>query len=64
MLLEAGRRDFQREDLRAALDQWERVLLIDPANLEAKEHKTRAENLLERLEQLQSSPLPPVSVRP
>jgi tetratricopeptide (TPR) repeat protein len=64
MLLEAGRRDFQREDLRAALDQWDRVLLIDPANLEAKEHKARAEMLLERLEQLQSSPPPPGPERP
>jgi tetratricopeptide (TPR) repeat protein len=61
MLLEAGRRDYQREDLQAALDQWERVLLIDPANAEAKEHAARAEKLLERLEELRAAPLPPVS---
>jgi tetratricopeptide (TPR) repeat protein len=58
MLLESGRRHFQREDLRAALDQWDRVLLIDPANAEAKEHKARAEKLLDRLEQLQAAPPP------
>jgi tetratricopeptide (TPR) repeat protein len=64
MLLESGRRHYQREDLQAALDQWERVLLIDPANAEAKEHSARAEKLLERLEQLQASPLPQVSTKP
>ncbi len=63
-LLEAGRRHYQREDLRAALDQWERVLLIDPANEEAKEHAARAEKLLERLEELRAAPLPPVSGKP
>lgn len=64
VLLEAGRRHYQREDLRAALDQWERVLLIEPSNNEAKEHSARAEKLLERLEQLQAAPLPPVSSKP
>lgn len=63
ILLEAGRRHYQREDLQAALDQWERVLLIDPANDEAKEHATRAEKLLERLEELRTTP-PPVSSKP
>jgi tetratricopeptide (TPR) repeat protein len=61
MLLEAGRRHYQREDLQAALDQWERVLLIEPGNAEAKEHAARAEKLLERLEELRAAPLPPVS---
>jgi tetratricopeptide (TPR) repeat protein len=63
MLLEAGRRHFQREDLRAALDQWERVLLIDPEHTEASEHQARAEKLLERLEQLQAAP-PPGTLAP
>lgn len=63
-LLESGRRHYQREDLRAALDQWERVLLIDPTNQEAKEHAARAEKLLERLEELRAEPLPPVSTKP
>lgn len=64
MLLEAGRRHYQREDLQAALDQWERVLLIDPGNAEAKEHAARAQKLLERLEELRAAPLPPVSAQP
>jgi tetratricopeptide (TPR) repeat protein len=61
MLIEAGRRHFQREDLRAALDQWERALLIEPDNDEAREHAQRAQNLLDRLEELRAAPLPPVS---
>jgi tetratricopeptide (TPR) repeat protein len=61
MLIEAGRRHFQREDLRAALDQWERALLIEPGNAEAREHAQRAQNLLDRLEELRAAPLPPVS---
>jgi tetratricopeptide (TPR) repeat protein len=63
-LLDAGRRHYQREDLQAALDQWESVLLIDPANAEAKEHTARAEKLLERLEELRAAPPPPVSAKP
>ena len=64
MLLDAGRTHYQREDLQAALDQWDRVLLIDPANAEAKEHSARAEKLLERLEQLHAAPEPMVSAKP
>ena len=56
MLLDAGRRHYQREDLQAALDQWERVLLIDPENSEAIEHSARAAKLLERLEEIQGAP--------
>jgi tetratricopeptide (TPR) repeat protein len=63
MLLDAGRRHYQREDLQAALDQWERVLLIDPANAEAKEYTARAEKLIERLEELRAAP-PPASPKP
>jgi tetratricopeptide (TPR) repeat protein len=63
VLLEAGRRHYQREDLQAALDQWERVLLIEPGNAEAKEHAARATKLLERLEELRSAP-PSGSAKP
>ena len=63
-LLEAGRKHYQREDLQAALDQWERVLLIDPANTEANENSVRAQKLLERLEELRAAPLPSMSGRP
>jgi tetratricopeptide (TPR) repeat protein len=63
-LIESGRRYYQREDLQAALDQWQRALLIDPDNAEARDHAARAEKLLERLEQLRSEPLPPVSAHP
>ncbi len=64
VLLEAGRKHYQREDLQAALDQWERVLLIDPANTEANENSARAHKLLERLEELRAAPLPSMSGRP
>jgi tetratricopeptide (TPR) repeat protein len=64
MLLDAGRRHYQREDLQAALDQWERVLLIDPTNTEATDYSARAEKLIERLEELRAAPLPPVSAKP
>jgi tetratricopeptide (TPR) repeat protein len=57
-LIEAGRRYYQAEDLQAALDQWQRALLIDPSNIEARDHAERAENLLERLEELRSEPAP------
>lgn len=57
-LLESGRREFQQEDLQAALDLWRRALLIDPRNTEAHEYETRAEQLIENLERLKSAPLP------
>jgi len=63
-LLESGRQHFQREDLRAALDQWERVLLIDPDNSEARDYTARAQKLLERLEELGATPLPTMSAKP
>ncbi len=63
-LLEAGRRHYQQENLQAALDQWERVLLIDPRNDEAGEYAARARKLLERLEELRAEPQPPASARP
>ncbi|MBM4383171.1 MAG: hypothetical protein FJ091_07340 [Deltaproteobacteria bacterium] len=61
MLIAAGRRHFQDEDLSAALEQWERALLIEPGNAEAREHAQRAQKLLDRLEELRAAPLPPVS---
>jgi len=51
-LIEAGRRHYQREDLHAALDDWQRALLIDPDNEQAHDYANRAERLLESLERL------------
>ncbi len=51
-LVESGRSAFMQEDLQGALDQWRRVLLVDPQNEKAKEYVARAEKLLENLEQL------------
>lgn len=53
-LVQAGRDHFQEEDLQAALDQWRRVLLIDPAHAETRDYVARAERLLENLERLRS----------
>jgi len=53
-LIESGRSSFRQEDLQGALDQWRRVLLIDPANERAKSYAQRAEKLLENLEQLRA----------
>jgi len=63
-LLEAGRRHFQREDLQAALDQWELVLLIDPGNSEARDYSARAQKLLERLEEMRAAPPPSATAKP
>ncbi len=56
-LIEAGRRHYQREDLQAALEEWQRALLIDPENREARDNAGRAEKMLERLEALRSEQL-------
>lgn len=53
-LIESGRVYYQQEDLNNALDQWRRVLLIDPGNVETREYVSRAERLLENLEQLRA----------
>jgi len=53
-LIESGRISFRQEDLQGALDQWRRVLLIDPGNERAKSYSARAEKLLENLEQLRA----------
>jgi tetratricopeptide (TPR) repeat protein len=55
-LLESGRAHYQQEDLQSALDQWRRVLLIDPENAQARDYVARAELLLQNLEQLRSEP--------
>jgi tetratricopeptide (TPR) repeat protein len=62
-LIEAGRVAYQQEDLQAALDQWNRALLIDPRNAKAREYAKRAEQLIENLERLRDEPAPPVSAR-
>jgi tetratricopeptide (TPR) repeat protein len=55
-LLASGSAYFQQEDLQSALDQWRRVLLIDPDNAQARDYVARAELLLQNLEQLRSEP--------
>ncbi len=55
-LLKAGREHYQQEDLQAALDQWRKVLLIDPGNEQAQDYTQRAERLLENLERLREEP--------
>lgn len=57
-LLGAGREHYQQEDLQAALDQWHKVLLIDPGNEQARDYTARAERLLENLERLRAEPPP------
>ncbi len=57
-LLRAGREHYQQEDLQAALDQWGKVLLVDPDHEEASEYSARAERLLENLERLRAEPTP------
>lgn len=55
-LLAQGRVHFQDEELQSALDDWRRVLLIDPDNSQAREYTARAELLLQNLEQLRAEP--------
>jgi len=55
-LLRAGREHYQQEDLQAALDQWRKVLLIDPGNEQARDYTMQAELLLENLERLRGGP--------
>ncbi len=54
-LYELGKRYFQEEDLRNALRAWRRVLLIEPGNERTREHVDRAERMLSRLEEIQTS---------
>jgi tetratricopeptide (TPR) repeat protein len=53
-LVEAGRVAYQEEDLQSALDQWRRVLLIDPGHAQTRDYVARAERLLENLERLRA----------
>ena len=55
-LIERGRRDFRDENLRAALDHWQRALLIDPGNERARAYIARAERQIANLEQMRSDP--------
>lgn len=50
-----GKRYFQDEDLHNALRAWRRVLLIDPNDARTREHIERAERMLSRLEEIQTS---------
>jgi cytochrome c-type biogenesis protein CcmH/NrfG len=50
-----GKRYFQEEDLHNALRSWRRVLLIDPDDVRTREHIERAERMLSRLEEIQTS---------
>ena len=54
-LYDLGKRYFQEEDLHNALRAWRRVLLIDPGNERTREHVDRAERMLARLEEIQTS---------
>jgi tetratricopeptide (TPR) repeat protein len=55
-LIESGRVHYLQEDLESALDQWRKVLLIDPGNERAVEYVERANRLMENLERLRSDP--------
>jgi len=55
-LIESGRSAFRQEDLQGALDQWRRALLIEPGNDRAQQYVSRAEKLLDNLEQLRADP--------
>ena len=54
-LYEIGKRYFQDEDLHNALRVWRQVLLIDPGDERTRENVQRAERILSRLEELQTS---------
>jgi tetratricopeptide (TPR) repeat protein len=55
-LIEKGRLAYREEDLQTALENWERVLLIDPDNQRARAYTDRAERQLQNLERLRSEP--------
>jgi Flp pilus assembly protein TadD len=50
-----GKHYFQEEDLHNALRAWRRVLLIEPDDKRTREHVERAERMLARLEEIQTS---------
>jgi tetratricopeptide (TPR) repeat protein len=55
-LIREGQHHYQEEDLEAAVDEWQKALLVDPGNAEALEYLARAERLLENLERLRAGP--------
>lgn len=54
-LYREGRTYFQDEDLHNALRVWRRALLIDPGHANLRENVARAEKILSRLEEIQTS---------
>jgi tetratricopeptide (TPR) repeat protein len=54
-LYREGRTYFQDEDLHNALRVWRRALLIDPEHANLRENVARAEKILSRLEEIQTS---------
>jgi tetratricopeptide (TPR) repeat protein len=55
-LINNGREEFRKENLRKAMDEWDRALLIDPDNERAQAYVARAERQLQNLQQLRSEP--------
>ncbi len=62
-LVEQGRSAFSDEDLEAALENWNKALLINPDDDRVKGYTERAENLLQELERLRATPVPKVSAQ-
>lgn len=54
-LYQLGKRYFQEEDLHNALRVWRRALSIDPTDERTRENVERAERMLARLEEIQTS---------
>jgi tetratricopeptide (TPR) repeat protein len=50
-----GKRYFQDEDLHNAVRVWRQLLMIDPGHERTRENVERAERMLSRLEEIQSS---------
>ena len=57
-LYQRGKRYFQEEDLHNALRVWRRALSIDPTDERTRENIERAERMLARLEEIQTSGIP------
>jgi len=55
-LVEAGRIAFSEEDLRTAIELWDRALLVDPDNERVRAYVGRASHQLENLELLRAAP--------
>lgn len=52
-LFRFGLQLYMREDYRAALREWDKVLLIEPSNQDTMEYRNRAEQKLKALERLE-----------